>query len=316
MYTVTANNFGSLNSHILKNNETGEFVRIITGFGGNINELVLSKNNRRFSIIEGDKSEYDLRSEGGIKYKGAKLSPFPNRIKDGKYSFAGIKHQLKKNEKNLNALHGFLWDKPFSVTEMSAGDNNSVLVTEYKYDGKEEGYPFKYDLTVIYELNEKGFVCESLIRNNSEIAIPVADGWHPYFRTGSKIDDLILQLPSARMILTDEDLIPDGRSEIIKELNTGLLLGSRKFDNCFGPASGTGIVLSLITDVKNDLKIVLWQEAGKNKYNYVQVYTPDNRGSLVVEPMSCAPDAFNSGEGLIILEPKEEVSLKFGIYLE
>ncbi|RYG63603.1 galactose mutarotase, partial [bacterium] len=40
---------------------------------------------------------------------------------------------------------------------------------------------------------------------------------------------------------------------------------------------------------------------------WVQVHTADadDRIGLAVEPMTCAPDAFNSGTGLVLLEPGE-----------
>jgi aldose 1-epimerase len=48
---------------------------------------------------------------------------------------------------------------------------------------------------------------------------------------------------------------------------------------------------------------------------WVQVYSGEEQGrrGVAVEAMTCAPDAFNSGEGLIVLEPGESASLTFGI---
>ena len=38
---------------------------------------------------------------------------------------------------------------------------------------------------------------------------------------------------------------------------------------------------------------------------WIQVYSGDQLGrtGLAIEPMSCAPNAFNSGDGLAVLEP-------------
>jgi aldose 1-epimerase len=50
------------------------------------------------------------------------------------------------------------------------------------------------------------------------------------------------------------------------------------------------------------------------------VYTPDavpeaarRRHSLAIEPMTCAPNAFRSGDGLIVLEPGRSTSATWGI---
>jgi len=55
------------------------------------------------------------------------------------------------------------------------------------------------------------------------------------------------------------------------------------------------------------------QETGKYKYNFLQVYTPPHRKSIAIEPMTCAPNAFNNEQGLIILAPFESFSASWGI---
>ena len=51
---------------------------------------------------------------------------------------------------------------------------------------------------------------------------------------------------------------------------------------------------------------------------WVQIYTGDHlrgnpRGGLAVEPMDCPPDAFNSGEDLVVLAPGVEHSLSWAL---
>ena len=52
-------------------------------------------------------------------------------------------------------------------------------------------------------------------------------------------------------------------------------------------------------------------------FAFVQVFTPSDlvgRGrALAVEPMTCPPDALNSGDGLITLAPDETWSASWGI---
>jgi aldose 1-epimerase len=44
---------------------------------------------------------------------------------------------------------------------------------------------------------------------------------------------------------------------------------------------------------------------------------PDRRRrGLAIEPMTCAPDAFNSGEGLIVLAPGESLIERWGISVD
>ena len=52
----------------------------------------------------------------------------------------------------------------------------------------------------------------------------------------------------------------------------------------------------------------LW---GDEAYPWIQLFTGDTlpagqaRAGLAVEPMTCGPDAFNTGDGVIVLEPGE-----------
>jgi aldose 1-epimerase len=52
-------------------------------------------------------------------------------------------------------------------------------------------------------------------------------------------------------------------------------------------------------------------------FGYLQVFTPDvlshGRPAIAVEPMTCAPDAFNTGAGLIVLEPGGSWTGSWGI---
>lgn len=118
------------------------------------------------------------------------------------------------------------------------------------------------------------------------------------------------------MIITDMNLIPDGNTENRSEYLKGKVIGSDWFDNCFGPIENEGIAETLLTDEAQDITVNIWQKAGRNGYNYIQLYTPEDGASIVIEPMTCAPDAFNSGKGLIILEPGKEIEFRFGIKLQ
>ncbi len=49
--------------------------------------------------------------------------------------------------------------------------------------------------------------------------------------------------------------------------------------------------------------------------NFLQIYTPEKRRSIAIEPMSCLADAFNNKIGLITLKPGKSISHHFGIKL-
>lgn len=84
----------------LLNDQTGDKMMIVPGFGATLLELVLSEK----TIIKvGEQFPESYRFESAI------LSPFPNKIRDGVYHFAGGKYELEKNDAiKKNAAHGLL----------------------------------------------------------------------------------------------------------------------------------------------------------------------------------------------------------------
>ena len=77
-----------------------------------------------------------------------------------------------------------------------------------------------------------------------------------------------------------------------------------------------GIAITELYDPQRDLRIVLWQETGKRKYNYLQIFTHPSRMSIAIEPMTCNIDAFNNKEGLITLKSDESFKACYGIRLK
>ena len=65
--------------------------------------------------------------------------------------------------------------------------------------------------------------------------------------------------------------------------------------------------------------VTLWADEA---YGWVQVFTGDTlpaaarRRGLAVEPVTCPPDAFNSGVGLLRLEPGQSHTATWGLSLQ
>ena len=52
---------------------------------------------------------------------------------------------------------------------------------------------------------------------------------------------------------------------------------------------------------KTGIILNIWQESSRNKYNYLVLYTPPDRKSIAIEPITSNIDSFNSKEDVIIL---------------
>jgi len=316
MFEIIEEPFGKFKQYVLKNTSTGEFVAVIPEFGATINQLVLQKNNSLHELIDGCSTYEELITEGKDKFKGSVLFPFPNRIKDGTYTFNEKNYQLPINFPNENnAIHGFVYDVIFNVLKEETSTNSAFLSVEYSTFGNEKGHPFKATIKIDFILNKEGFSCTTHIQNNDKQPIPFGTGWHPYFKTGSKIDECYLSLPVSHSFEVDERMIPTGKIILEKKFNVLTKIENTNFDTGYKIAKPT-IVTTIIEDKIKKIKLIILQNANGNQYNYLQVYIPAHRNSIAIEPMTCLTNAFNNKEGLIVLEPGEIKVISFGVKLE
>ncbi len=315
-FNILEEKFGAYSSFKLLDSHTGEYAVILPFLAGSLNRFVLQGKNRLFDVVDGYTSVDDIRENLGTSFKSSNLFPFPNRIADATYSFDGELYHLPMNfPQENNAIHGLIFDQKFEVMQQENGEVGCTLVLRFLSPEVSEGYPFSYLLDQTYRLTEKnGFECTTKISNTSDSSIPVGHGWHPYFKGGSEmINDLILAFPAKEVLEVDDRNIPTGGSEPYHTFNTPRPIGDTQLDHCFRLDTSGEIADTIIENRDAGLKYKVWQETGIHKYNYLQVYTPPSRQSIAIEPMTCAPNAFNNEDGLIVLSPGERISVSWGI---
>ena len=289
-------------------NSSGNYVEIIPEVGCLINSLNFEGEN----IFDNYEGEKDLNENLHNSYKGAFLSPYPNRIEGGQYEFEGIKHQLHIDFPNENnSIHGLITKAPFTVRKMINRDQESVVGLIYNYEGDKPGYPFKYQITKIISFSEEDELkIRTKIINYSSTSIPIGDGWHPYIKTGSSVDDIELQFSSQQVAGVNDVNIPTGKFSDFKEFNSLDKIGNREFDHCFVLKSSDDDHSTILKDFEKEIKVEVIQDAN---CKYLQIYTPPGRNSIAIEPMTCMPNAFNNKMGLMVLEPEEEKTINYGI---
>jgi aldose 1-epimerase len=305
-----------LNCVIIKNINSKEYVSIVPRFGTNVNKIFLRNEEKLFSIIDGN--IYKDSFKGKDIFKGAKLFPFVNRIKGGCYSFNGDKYQLNINyPEEGNAAHGFLYNEQFVLADKIIEEKFARAIFEYRYLGTYRGYPFKFGIELCYTLDTlNGFSCETKVTNTGEHSLPFMDGWHPYISSNKNVDELYLKLPEAELIKVDDDLIPTGCREPYSNFNNSSLIGNACFDNCFYLQPTEEKHFIELYDSQQGVRITLWQDAGKQKYNYLQIYIPPDRKSIAIEPMTGNINSFNNGEGLLVLEPGNIFTASYGLNIQ
>lgn len=286
----------------LRDNVSGTFVSILPGSGALLHEFVIVHNESPVNVIDNYKSIPELETYLALSYKSSKLSPFPGRIRDGRWHFENEELEFDNKFKDGSAIHGLLYNKSFNITAEFADDEMASVGLRYHYKQEENGYPFDYVCEVRYLLQAGNVLqLETTITNLDVETIPIADGWHPYFTLGGRVDDYILQFASVTMLEVDDKLIPTG--QVLQEASFQVphRLGDRAIDNCYVLAAEPGLPCCILHNPLNKLTVSIF---ASDAYPYLQVFTPEHRESIAIENISSAPDSFNNGVGLTELGPR------------
>jgi aldose 1-epimerase len=253
--------------------------------------------------------------------RGQLLLPWPNRIAGGRYSFEGRELQLPVNETRTgSAIHGLTRDMPWRAVDVSPEAVSLALDLH-----PVEGYPFALGLAVTYALNASGLAVRITAVNRGDAPCPYGAGAHPYVRVGSEglIDDAVLTIPARVTLDADARGIPTGVAVPVDRTAFDFCsprpVGTTMLDTAFTDfrADADGITRISLADPGGGCEVIVWMDG---THPYAMIYSgdtladvPRRRCGLAIEPMTCAPDAFNSGAGLTVLQPGESHTSAWGI---
>jgi aldose 1-epimerase len=251
--------------------------------------------------------------------RGQLLVPWPNRLRGGRYDFNGISYQVPLTEpERQHAIHGFLRWESWRVADR-ADDRVAVEHTLHP----RAGYPFALRLKVEYRVSADGLSSTVTATNVGDRPCPYGMGTHPYLRVEADTIELCwLEASGSSYLIEDDQAIPVGIADVAgtkydfrmrrRILGTEL---DTAFTNVVRDRAGRAWVR--LWRGREDYGVGLWMD---ERYPYYMLYTGDTlpdrerrRRSVGVEPMTCAPNAFSSGDGLISLSPGEEAVSRWGI---
>jgi aldose 1-epimerase len=247
--------------------------------------------------------------------RGQVLVPWPNRIRDGAWSFDGRDLQLPLSEPaKHNASHGLVrWT---SWRQVASAEDEVTL--GYRLMAQ-SGYPWTLDVTLTYRLSAAGLQVTLGATNLSAGPAPLAAGMHPYLALSAPLATTSLLLPASTRLLTDDRQLPVGAEPVAgtaHDFTTEREVGDLTIDDCFGDLTrgADGYAVVRLGEVE------LWVD---ESWSWLQVFTGDvlptgapgtgPRESMAVEPMTAPPDAFRSGRDLVVLEPGASWSGSFGV---
>ncbi|MGI8702366.1 MAG: aldose 1-epimerase family protein [Nocardioidaceae bacterium] len=249
--------------------------------------------------------------------RGLPLIPWPNRLEDGAYTFDDVDHQLALTEPDKhNAIHGLLRARNWVVSQHT---DDRVEIGTVLHPC--QGYPFCLDVSVEYAVNGIGLAVRTTATNVGQLPCPYGAGQHPYLWVGTDtIDTCSLQVKADSWLPTDHRGLPTGVQRVggsPYDFRTDRTIGEQAIDNTFTDLARDSDGLAWVRfAAPSGRGVEVWLD---RTYPFLEIYTADTqphphwRRGLGVEPMTCGPNAYRSGNGLIRLEPGQTVTSRWGI---
>jgi aldose 1-epimerase len=286
---------------------SGDQRAVVVEVGGGIRSY--SAGGRE--LIDG----YDAEEMSGAG-RGQVLIPWPNRIRDGSYKFQGQQHQLPINDvEERDAIHGLVRWASWRPREREP----DRVVMEHTLH-PQPGYPFSLAVEIEYALSDEGLRVTASATNVGAAPCPYGCGFHPYLSVGTPtVDTVTLRAPARTVVFSDERGIPV-RSEPVEggeyDFRWPRPIGPLRLDNAFTDLERDENGIARVSLSAPDGGLTLWVD---DAYRHLMLFSGDSlpegrrRRSLAVEPMTCPPNAFRTGEDLIVLEPGQSFAGTWGI---
>lgn len=250
------------------------------------------------------------------------LFPFPNRIRDGRFTWEGNSHELPIGDPaNNNAIHGFVCNRPWRIVDEGASGGAAWITGEFhaSKDAPETLalWPADYRLRVTYRLFDHVLRVEADADNPDTKPLPFGIGYHPYFTlapfggpqtmvtvAAAKMWELIDNLPTGKILDVDKE----------RDLRHGEFVAPLKLDDvltdlytlAYDHTDQLGMV-GLLQHPMGQRLLTLWTSGD---FREVVCFIPPHREAICLEPYTCMTDAINLAArgvsaGLRVLQPGE-----------
>ena len=314
--------------------DAGARVYVLSG-AGNRAEIApgLGFNCVAWEVPSGDTVHQLLYADPKV-FAGAKptrsgipvLFPFPNRIRGGRFQWAGREYSLPLNDPaQANAIHGWACRYPWRVVETGADDESAYVTGEFwaSRDAPEvrQLWPADYRIQITCRLANQRLRLEAGVETADDAPLPFGLGFHPYVRLPLRArtdggDSLVQANVSELWEL--QDSLPTGRrvpldsgtdlrhARRLKDLDLDTLYVSSR-----ASPAGEGLVLrGQISDPGEEVRV---QMLSSVDFGQLVAFTPPHRQAVSLEPYTCTTDAINLQQrgveaGLRVIKPGERWS--------
>ena len=289
----------------LKDPSSGSQARIAAHIGFNCYEFraVVSQPDGTSRVVEVIDAGPDfVRTGDRPSWHGIPiLFPFPNRIRGGRYEWAGRGYQIPSEvapyDETGNAIHGFCLDRPWRVVEQT----EQMVVGEFQLSidapDRRPYWPADCRIRIRYEVRGAALRATIDIHNPDTAPLPWGFGTHAYFRLPLSPDTAAQQClieASASEEWELIDCLPTGRRHPVppeRDLRDGAEFGRVRLDNVMtGLQYESGCLKCVVMDPEAGLQVT---QLCPDVFRELVAFTPPGRNAVCLEPYTCVTDAIN-----------------------
>jgi len=301
--------FGSENLYQLKTKHA-LFETFPTGGGQWLKlELASPVDGKKISVVAGHKSPDPFFASGSFL-----MFPWVNRLEPNPWArepFYPSIHWL--TDGNGIPLHGLYHNLPRTLAREKVSDTESTCEFDMEIPDTWKGTQLsQIQIRECYELTDSALTIVYKLKNESDTDLPFALGIHPYFRWNEdeSIDDLYLFGSGFFKVKLGDYLLPE---KVITEqifLSGEESLGGVKLDDLYQTADKLSPFVGIFSMNKKEKLLI---EGG----DFYQIYTPQDRRSIAIEPMTGTGNFLHYPGGSPRILPKQsEKKIQFCIRLD
>ncbi len=283
----------SLSSTDQSNSSRNTLVCIAPEFGSNM---------YRFRVGEHDLIYTDQVLLKNKNYTGNfVLWPFPNRVRDKRYTYQGQMYSLEDVQRpgnDASLVHGLVFDRPWQYTQPVIGPD-AVSVSTYIDVNNESpyysGYPFDSRLSLTYTLSGTELTVTYEVLNKSSRTLPFGFALHPYFSTFADKHDVFISIPAQAVMEADDEMLPTGRIFDINkvmyamyDLREPIPVAYLKLDHVYTRLNQPA--LSILDYKKLAMQLHV---SATDDFTHVVIFTPEQVPYICIEYQTCSTDAIN-----------------------
>jgi aldose 1-epimerase len=302
--------------HHLEDQAAGSRAMVSVSFGGNCLSWQVLHQGKVLELLWSDLATLTaFPARHGMPI----LFPFPNRIRDGQFSWQGRAYRLPPNDpRGTNAIHGFVLNRPWNILAVSEGTETGSFVTLSQDSGSlpremQSLWPAGFDVELTWLLHGYSLELHIDVRNCADEDLPFGFGVHPYFRMPAAGASLRWIGESSISQWELRDCLPTGQRGLVTsrchKLLTGKPLEGDSFDDAFRIENKADQGAWLVQSPEG-WSIRASQGPGCDAFRDYLIFTPPHREAVCLEPYTCITDAINLqpqgiDAGLLVLPPGE-----------